>query len=665
VFAVVMMINQKLLFLKQNYFLQSIIFICFQLLFILSTGRGPFLTKHKKKIIRISAYILGLSAIYIIYSIVLVPFEMYVYWIKLIQEGSQGGAISKLFVWAHIFFICLFSGLSYHKKYLVSILGILLSQCILFSILYHNIFLYCTTTLVIVITSLLIFLINKKDDSKVDTYFYYLIRIAAILILSFLLSLFVPLYGGWLGEMSLYPDLHNFLSKDFPVSPIISTVGDIDGPVSKSDFFYNNFNKQPVFKIRGKNDIPHYIRISAYGSYNNNSWYNSYNELKVKDDGIINFNQIPDNPDIEILLLADYYIQIPHTLNTERINITESNIRNFQFASFDHGFKFDLPLTGSKKILLKEHAEKSPELTELSGEEKKEYLNVPRYIEDSISAILDFYNLRHKTENEKIRAILEFLRENHVYSINTSLTNSRDDRVIQFLKVKKRGFCQHFSSAFIFMARLCGIPSRFVTGYYGIIPGDAESAVLTGQSAHAWAEVWIPETGWRTIEATPPFSLGRPEQMVLISQLKDNSTRNQLIDILQIQNTQKKENNDFLGYCVKIGVFSVFLLIAIGLTIASGKKIKQWRLVKSRENKIIKIYKSIIQKSGKIAVPGPEILGWKKWAQSFGAKRNLSNSEVQQLIHIAYSCFFTAKQTQQEDVDRLKKIRKKIYVKRD
>ena len=58
------------------------------------------------------------------------------------------------------------------------------------------------------------------------------------------------------------------------------------------------------------------------------------------------------------------------------------------------------------------------------------------------------------------------------------------------------------------MLRSCGIPARYAEGYI-ITPEAAESSggspVLTGQSAHAWAEYYEDGVGWIPFETAPPF----------------------------------------------------------------------------------------------------------------------------------------------------------------
>jgi hypothetical protein len=78
-----------------------------------------------------------------------------------------------------------------------------------------------------------------------------------------------------------------------------------------------------------------------------------------------------------------------------------------------------------------------------------------------------------------------------------------DDPVDEFLFETRRGFCEHFSSAFTFMMRAAGVPARVVTGYQGGTVNRVDGTLVVRQSdAHAWAEVWLPERGWVRVDPT-------------------------------------------------------------------------------------------------------------------------------------------------------------------
>jgi transglutaminase-like putative cysteine protease len=77
------------------------------------------------------------------------------------------------------------------------------------------------------------------------------------------------------------------------------------------------------------------------------------------------------------------------------------------------------------------------------------------------------------------------------------------DAIDAFLFDARRGFCEHFSSAFVFLMRAAGVPARVVTGYQGgeINPVDG-SLVVRQSDAHAWTEVWLAGRGWVRVDPT-------------------------------------------------------------------------------------------------------------------------------------------------------------------
>jgi transglutaminase-like putative cysteine protease len=83
--------------------------------------------------------------------------------------------------------------------------------------------------------------------------------------------------------------------------------------------------------------------------------------------------------------------------------------------------------------------------------------------------------------------------------------------VDRFLFDTRRGFCEHYASAFAFMMRAAGIPSRIVLGYQGGEVNPMGGHLIVRQSdAHAWTEVWLEQYGWYRID---PTSAVAPERI--------------------------------------------------------------------------------------------------------------------------------------------------------
>jgi len=75
--------------------------------------------------------------------------------------------------------------------------------------------------------------------------------------------------------------------------------------------------------------------------------------------------------------------------------------------------------------------------------------------------------------------------------------------VDEFLFDQKKGFCEHFSSAFAVLMRAAGIPARVVTGYVGGYRNPIGGYWQVRRSdAHAWAEVWLAGRGWVRVDPT-------------------------------------------------------------------------------------------------------------------------------------------------------------------
>jgi transglutaminase-like putative cysteine protease len=75
------------------------------------------------------------------------------------------------------------------------------------------------------------------------------------------------------------------------------------------------------------------------------------------------------------------------------------------------------------------------------------------------------------------------------------------------------GVCQDFAHLLLGVLRKRGIPARYVSGYLvpqnDSNPAAKQEEVIGGQASHAWAEAYIPDSGWMPLDPT----LGRPVGM--------------------------------------------------------------------------------------------------------------------------------------------------------
>jgi transglutaminase-like putative cysteine protease len=111
-----------------------------------------------------------------------------------------------------------------------------------------------------------------------------------------------------------------------------------------------------------------------------------------------------------------------------------------------------------------------------------------------------------------IEAVLEYFRDQEFfYTLSPPLLgqHAMDD----FLFETRRGFCEHYASAFVHLMRAGGIPARVIIGYQGGIVNPVDDYMIVRQSdAHAWAEVWLNDRGWIRVDPTAAVSPDRIER---------------------------------------------------------------------------------------------------------------------------------------------------------
>jgi len=122
-----------------------------------------------------------------------------------------------------------------------------------------------------------------------------------------------------------------------------------------------------------------------------------------------------------------------------------------------------------------------------------------------------------------VQLVLDYFRnEPFYYTRNPPLMLNKP--VDQFLFDARRGYCEHYASAFVVLMRAAGIPARVVTGYQG---GEFNSVgdyfIVRQSDAHAWAEVWLTGQGWTRFDPTAVIPPNRIEQTELRERLQRTS----------------------------------------------------------------------------------------------------------------------------------------------
>jgi hypothetical protein len=100
------------------------------------------------------------------------------------------------------------------------------------------------------------------------------------------------------------------------------------------------------------------------------------------------------------------------------------------------------------------------------------------------------------------------MNANVTYDLDAPLPAPGADAVDDFLFESHLGFCEQIASALTIMLRTQGVPARLATGY---LAGSRDRVAgvfeVRGSDAHAWVEVWFPETGWQAFDPTASVPL--------------------------------------------------------------------------------------------------------------------------------------------------------------
>lgn len=133
---------------------------------------------------------------------------------------------------------------------------------------------------------------------------------------------------------------------------------------------------------------------------------------------------------------------------------------------------------------------------------RDEYTRLPDTIAPGVYEIARRAVSGAQTPYEAATMLCEHLRGgDYTYALDVDYPPYGGDFVSHFLLDSRQGYCTYFASAMAVMARMAGLPARYVEGY-SITP-RGEVTVVTGEDAHAWVEIYFRGAGWIAFDPTP------------------------------------------------------------------------------------------------------------------------------------------------------------------
>lgn len=153
----------------------------------------------------------------------------------------------------------------------------------------------------------------------------------------------------------------------------------------------------------------------------------------------------------------------------------------------------------------------------------KNYLQFPGNDKDMSEVYAEYADILDKAEFAETAAdklaILNEIREkmsaDTSYTLSPGKTPSNRDFVNYFLIENQKGYCIHYATSGVILARMAGIPARYATGYVIVADDFNDSSLnsdgsytvnVTDNRSHAWAEVYLDGFGWVPFEFTAGYS---------------------------------------------------------------------------------------------------------------------------------------------------------------
>jgi len=115
----------------------------------------------------------------------------------------------------------------------------------------------------------------------------------------------------------------------------------------------------------------------------------------------------------------------------------------------------------------------------------------------------------------KLNTIRNRICDTSEYTLSPGKTPSNRDFVNYFLLENHKGYCIHYATAGVVLARMAGIPARYATGYVIVSsdfsdenknPDGSYTIDVKDNRSHAWAEVYLDGYGWVPFEFTAGYS---------------------------------------------------------------------------------------------------------------------------------------------------------------
>ena len=598
---------------------------------------GTFTAGLTQVVLRVVAAVASAAmAAALLVGIIITPFSSYQLWFEAMRDGAATGPVSNLFTLLVGFFLSTLCGtfMTMGLLWPVLIAGLLASAV-------GALVMQSTAAYAIMAAAgfaVVLFLLLRESPGR------FLARRVGHSVVVFGVALVAGLLltgegkpgGNLLVDGSLHPQVRGFVSNTLPQFPLLYGIPGYGYSFQERTLGGSPvLSPLPIFEVTSNVTTPLYLKTDVYDNYDGQRWTTSQRPQRFAGVPLDMARGRPSRREesvVRIELLIDYYNKLPFTLDTAAVYF-EQDLPTFESAGMDRGFQLDTPITSGNVV----HLVRRPEVRLEGLPSRSAYLQVPRTMPDEVQELSQQLGAGAGSPEQVLGRIERFLADNYTYTLSTKSLKRTEDLLEKFLFEDRRGYCVHFASTFVMLARMNGIPARYATGFLVYFPFGSDTAQVTGLSAHAWPEVWLPGRGWTTWEATPAVNpllyMDFLDEEFMMEEMMDGfdfeldpATLRQMQAILGDRTFVSTDdltlvaNNPGSGLPLwPLAGVPLLLAAAYAGVVLVRRRVRHGHLSPQRRA-LAKVLRRYVTLGRTLGVPHPRQDGWQSWGETVGQR---------------------------------------------
>jgi transglutaminase-like putative cysteine protease len=618
-------------------------------------------------------------------GILITPFSSYAIWLENVARGSPSGSVSVVFQLAFGFFASVISPLFLTMGFLFPLALLASSVAGLLAVVFQTATSFGITIGLLVVSLIVLMARWTHRGHRFAAVLFYLTAFAACIGAGRLVMGGGQPHGSRVVDETLYPALRQVATDVIPALPLLYEIPgygfsfsakQLGGPTALSS--------RGMFTIKGRPGSTVYLRTVVYDYYDGKSWGISDEALKGTDEerqyyafSFYKKGTQPRGPeDLELTVEAEYYSRLPTTMDTVSLSFPEG-VPMVDQGNMNTGISLKRPIKEGEHVVIHRRqgspagsGKPVPWLAPgLSALMRNAYTQVPQELPQDVRDLAEIINPDVSNKEAVLENIRQFLAIKASYNLRpTEDYEAHGDFVAGFLLSRDpEGYCVHFATSFVILARLAGIPARYATGFLVYFPEDTGTTEIRGFSSHAWPEVWVDGKGWVTYEATAAVDPRYYDLYgdALQSRLRINlnrSTEAQIAALLGRRVTEAPGFNVSRGlrlpsWAVPVG-YGVLAaaLLALAALLASGKV---RYLFLSDLDKYRFHLRRMLRRVGRDDLPDPARVGWVAWWETVERRAPEHAEPVRAARNAALRVIYWEGHFRKEHLEDLRRFRKR------